>query len=41
MAEPGSVTYRYELPPDTYAVGICHDANLNNRLDNYFFGVPR
>ena len=41
MVEPGSVTYRYELPPGTYAIGIFHDANLNNRLDNYFFGVPR
>ena len=41
MVEPGSVTYRYELPPSTYAIGIFHDANLNNRLDNYFFGVPR
>ena len=41
MVEPGSVTYRYELPPGTHAIGIFHDANLNNRLDNYFFGVPR
>ena len=41
MVEPGSVIYRYELPPGTYAIGIFHDANLNNRLDNYFFGVPR
>ena len=41
MVEPGSVTYRYELPPGTYAIGIFHDANLNNRLDNYFFGIPR
>ena len=41
MVEPGSVTYRYELPPGTYAIGIFHDANLNNRLDNYLFGVPR
>ena len=41
MVEPGSVTYRYELPPGTYAIGIFHDANLNNQLDNYFFGVPR
>ena len=38
---PGWVTYQYELPPGTYAIGIFHDANLNNRLDNYFFGVPR
>ena len=41
MVEPGSVIYRYELPPGTYAIGIFHDANLNNQLDNYFFGVPR
>ena len=41
MVEPGSVTYRYELPPGTYAIGSFHDANLNNQLDNYFFGVPR
>ena len=41
MVEPGSVTYRYELPPGTYTIGVFHDANLNNRLDNYFFGVPR
>lgn len=41
MVEPGSVIYRYELPPGSYAIGIFHDANLNNRLDNYFFGVPR
>ena len=39
--EPGSVTYRYELPAGTYAIGIFHDANLNNRLDNFFFGIPR
>ena len=41
MVQPGSVTYRYELSPGTYAIGIFHDANLNNRLDNCFFGVPR
>ena len=41
MVEPGSVIYRYELPPGSYVIGIFHDANLNNRLDNYFFGVPR
>ena len=41
MVEPGSVIYRYELPPGTYAIGIFHDANLNNQLDNYLFGVPR
>ena len=41
FVQPGSVTYRYELASGRYAVGIFHDANLNNRLDNYFFGVPK
>jgi uncharacterized protein (DUF2141 family) len=41
FVQPGSVTYRYELASGEYAVGIFHDANLNNRLDNYFFGVPK
>ena len=41
FVEAGSVTYRYEVAPGTYAIGIFHDANLNNRLDNYFFGVPK
>ena len=39
--EPGSVTYVYELPPDTFAIGIFHDVNLNNRMDNNFLGVPK
>jgi uncharacterized protein (DUF2141 family) len=41
MVEPGSVTYIYELPPGTYAIGIFHDVNLNNKMDNNFFGVPK
>jgi uncharacterized protein (DUF2141 family) len=41
MVEPGSATYRCKLPPGTYAIGIFEDAILNNRLDNYLFGVPR
>lgn len=41
MVEPGSVTYVYELPPGTYAIGIFHDVNLNNKMDNNFFGVPK
>jgi uncharacterized protein (DUF2141 family) len=39
--EPGSVTYVYELPPGTYATGIFHDVNLNNKMDNNFFGIPK
>ena len=41
MVEPGSVTYVYELPPGTYAVGIFHDVNLNNKMDNNLFGIPK
>ena len=41
MVEPGSVTYVYELPPGTYAIGIFHDVNLNNKMDNNLFGVPK
>ena len=41
MVEPGSVTYVYELPPCTFAIGIFHDVNLNNKMDKNFFAVPR
>ena len=41
MVEPGSVTYVYELPPGTYAIGIFHDVNLNNKMENDFLGVPK
>ena len=41
MVEPGSVTYVYELPPGTYAIGIFHDVNLSSKMDNNFFGVPK
>ena len=41
MVEPGSVTYVYELPTGTYAIGIFHDVNLNNKMDNNFFGIPK
>ena len=40
MVKPGSVTYIYELPPGTYAIGIFHDVNLNNKMDNNFLGIP-
>lgn len=41
MVEPGSVTYVYELPPGTYAIGIFHDVNLNNKMDSNLFGIPK
>lgn len=37
MVERGSMTYVYELPLGNYAIGIFHDANLNNN----FFGFPK
>ena len=40
MVQPGSVTYVYELPPGTYAIGIFHDINLNNKMDKKFLGIP-
>ena len=40
MVKPGAVTYVYELPPGTYAIGIFHDVNLNNKMDNNFLGIP-
>lgn len=40
MVQPGSVTYVYELPPGTYAIGIFHDINLNNKMDSNFLGIP-
>ena len=41
MVEQGSVTYVYELPPGTYAIGIFHDVNLNNKMDNNLFGIHK
>ena len=37
----GVVTYTFELPKGTYAIGIFVDANYNNKMDRNFFGVPK
>ena len=37
----GSVTYKFELPDDTYAIGIFIDTNYNNKMDKNLFGVPK
>jgi uncharacterized protein (DUF2141 family) len=29
------------VPPATYAVAAFHDENSNNKMDRYFFGMPR
>ena len=41
MVEAGTSTFEYELPTGQYAVGIFHDVNLNNKMDNNFFGIPK
>ena len=41
MVEAGTSTFEYELPPGQYAVGIFHDVNLNNKMDNNFLGLPK
>ena len=41
MVEAGTSTFEYELPAGQYAVGIFHDLNLNNKMDNNFLGLPK
>ena len=37
----GSVTYTFELPKGTYAIGIFVDTNYNNKMDRNLFGIPK
>lgn len=37
----GSVTYTFDLPKGTYAIGIFVDTNDNNAMDRTFFGNPK
>jgi uncharacterized protein (DUF2141 family) len=30
-----------DLPKGTYAIGICHDLNSNNKMDKNFIGFPQ
>ncbi|OGC13576.1 hypothetical protein A2526_02895 [candidate division WOR-1 bacterium RIFOXYD2_FULL_36_8] len=30
-----------DIPFGTYAIGILHDENLNNKMDTKFFGIPQ
>ena len=39
-AKAGSTTANLELPNDTYAVAVFHDANDNTVMDKNMFGVP-
>jgi uncharacterized protein (DUF2141 family) len=40
-ARAGSVVFRYDLPPGTYAVNGLHDENGNGKMDTDFFGIPK
>ena len=39
-AKVGNTTANIELPNDTYAVAVFHDANDNTVMDKNMFGVP-
>lgn len=39
--QSGTVTYRFDLPDGTYAIGIFVDANDNNKMDKNFLGIPK
>ena len=41
MVDAGTSTFEYKLPAGQYAVGIFHDVNLNNKMDNNFLGLPK
>ena len=30
-----------DLPKGTYAIGVCHDMNNNNKMDKSFLGIPQ
>ena len=40
-AKPGTVSYEFDLPAGTYAIGVFHDVNGNNSLDTNFLGIPK
>jgi uncharacterized protein (DUF2141 family) len=40
--ENETVTHVFaNLPPGEYALAVIHDVNRNNKLDKYFFGLPK
>ncbi len=41
-AHPGTVTVTVpDLPAGSYAVAVGHDANMNNKLDKNWLGMPK
>jgi uncharacterized protein (DUF2141 family) len=39
-ARTGSVVFRFDLPPGTYAANGLHDENGNGKMDTNFLGIP-
>lgn len=39
-AAEGSVTFKFDLPPGTYAAAGYHDENGNGKFDKSFLGLP-
>lgn len=39
-AKKGDMTFTFELPEGSYAVGVIHDRNGNGKLDRNFLGIP-
>jgi uncharacterized protein (DUF2141 family) len=39
-ARVGSVVFRFNLPPGTYAANGLHDENSNGNMDTNFLGIP-
>lgn len=39
-AKPGSLVFKFELPPGTYAVNGYHDENGNHEFDTTLIGLP-
>ena len=40
-AAHGSIVFKYDLPPGTYAAAGYHDENANGKFDKDFMGVPK
>lgn len=39
-AKPGSVTFKFDLPPGTYAINGFHDENADGKFKTSLIGLP-
>lgn len=37
----GKATFKYQVPPGTYAIVVIDDVNENEKLDRNFLGIPK